>query len=297
MNKIHFPVLLNEVIENFAIKKDGIYVDCTLGFAGHSAAILRRINKNGFLIGLDLDSYALNKAKEKLEKEKNNNFSLHHSSYKEFPRILSELGVKKVDGFLFDLGISSHQIDSEHRGFSYMKSSDLDMRFNSNAELTAKKFINTVNDEKLIELIQIYAELGHSKRIAKKIIQMRDHNKMNTTIDLKNAIFQSLDGCSNKIISRVFQAIRIAVNDEINTFKRTLEVIPNYLKKGGRVAIISFHSIEDRVVKRFIQGKDRISSSVNFKTIGGKHLKPSKEEIKENPRSRSAILRVAEKVA
>ena len=305
MNKIHFPVLLNEVIKSFALKKDGIYIDCTLGFAGHSSEILKKITKKGFLIGLDLDPYALNKAKEKLQKEKNKNFSLHHSSYKEFPKILSELGIEKVDGFLFDLGISSHQIDSEHRGFSYMKSNDLDMRFNSNSSLTAKDFLKSVSEQELIELIQIYAELGNAKKIAKKIIQMRDNNKMNTTIDLKNAIFQALDGCSNKIISRVFQAIRIAVNDEINTLKKTLEIVPRYLKKGGRVAIISFHSIEDRIAKHFLKNNlimneknyyepKSLGENFKFNLITKKPLIPTDKEIKINSRSRSAKLRVAE---
>ena len=305
MNKIHFPVLLNEVIKSFALKKDGIYIDCTLGFAGHSSEILKKITKKGFLIGLDLDSYALDKAKEKLQKGKNKNFSLHHSSYKEFPKILSELGIEKVDGFLFDLGISSHQIDSEHRGFSYMKSNDLDMRFNSNSSLTAKDFLKSVSEQELIELIQIYAELGNAKKIAKKIIQMRDNNKMNTTIDLKNAIFQALDGCSNKIISRVFQAIRIAVNDEINTLKKTLEIVPRYLKKGGRVAIISFHSIEDRIAKHFLKNNlimneknyyepKSLGENFKFNLITKKPLIPTDKEIKINSRSRSAKLRVAE---
>ena len=305
MNKIHFPVLLNEVINSFVLKKDGIYIDCTLGFAGHSSEILKKITKKGFLIGLDLDPYALDKAKEKLLKEKNKNFSLHHSSYKEFPKVLSELGIEKVDGFLFDLGISSHQIDSEHRGFSYMKSNDLDMRFNSNSSLTAKHFLKAVSEQELIELIQIYAELGNAKKIAKKIIQMRDNNKMNTTIDLKNAIFQALDGCSNKIISRVFQAIRIAVNDEINTLKKTLEIVPRYLKKGGRVAIISFHSIEDRIAKHFLKNNlimnekkyyepKSLGENFKFNLITKKPLIPTDKEIKINSRSRSAKLRVAE---
>jgi len=305
MNKIHFPVLLNEVINSFVLKKDGIYIDCTLGFAGHSSEILKKITKKGFLIGLDLDPYALDKAKEKLLKEKNKNFSLHHSSYKEFPKVLSELGIEKVDGFLFDLGISSHQIDSEHRGFSYMKSNDLDMRFNSNSSLTAKHFLKAVSEKELIELIQIYAELGNAKKIAKKIIQMRDNNKMNTTIDLKNAIFQALDGCSNKIISRVFQAIRIAVNDEINTLKKTLEIVPRYLKKGGRVAIISFHSIEDRIAKHFLKNNlimnekkyyepKSLGENFKFNLITKKPLIPTDKEIKINSRSRSAKLRVAE---
>ena len=303
--KHHFPVLVDEVIENLAIKKNGIYIDCTLGFAGHSSEILKKINEKGFLIGFDLDPYALKKAKEKLQYVKNKKFSLYHKSYCEFPETLYELGIKKVDGFLFDLGISSHQIDSEHRGFSYARKSKLDMRFNPENQLDAKEYLYNINEKELILLIQTYAEISHAKKVAKKIIDMTEQNKMETTEDLKKAIYDSLGGCNNKILSRVFQSIRIGVNDEINNFKKTLKLAPQFLKKGGRIAVISFHSIEDRIVKHFFKKNILMNeydyfkpelncSDYSFKIITKKPIVASKKEILANSRSKSAKLRIAE---
>jgi len=299
----HSPVMLEEVIDMLIINKEGIYIDCTVGFGGHSSEILNSINKKGFLIGTDLDPYALNKAKEKLLKMKKNNFSLYNASYKEIPDILSKLGIKKVDGFLFDLGISSYQVDSEHRGFSYLNEGPLDMRFNPNDNQTAKDFLNDISEFELAKLIKVYAEIGKSKKIAKEIIS--NNNKMHTTIDLKNTINNATGTSSNKILSRVFQAIRIGVNDEISNFKETLKTIPFLLKKGGRIVIISFHSIEDRIVKNFFKNstiideynyykKDLIKIDTNLKIITKKPLTASNEEIIKNRRARSAKLRVAE---
>ena len=302
----HFPVLLDEVIETLVTDIDGIYVDCTLGFAGHSAAILEKISKHGFLIGLDLDPYALNKAKEKLEKIGSKRFSLHHASYREFPDILSKLGIDKVNGFLFDLGISSYQIDSEHRGFSYMKEGPLDMRFNPQGGKTAKDILSKISEAELIDALQTYAEIGKAGKIAKGIIYERDKKNMNTTSDLKQAILKATgDTSNNKILSRIFQAIRIMVNDEIQGFKNTLLQVPNYLIKGGRVSVVSFHSIEDRIVKHFFKDsiiinehdyydreKSQISNTLNVLTK--KPIVASKKEVLSNRRSRSAKLRVAE---
>ena len=303
----HFPVLLNEVVEGLVTNASGIYIDCTLGFGGHSGAILNKLDEKGFLIGLDLDSHALNKAKEKLYKINDKNFSLHHSSYKEFPKILSELGIEKVDGFLFDLGISSYQIDSEHRGFSYMKSSSLDMRFNSDKGMTAKDFLGSVKERDLTEIIQTYAEVGHAKKISKMIILYRDNKKMNTTEDLKKSIHEALNGCSNKILSRIFQAIRIVVNNEIDTFKETLEIVPQYLNKGGKIAIISFHSIEDRIAKHFLKNNiivderdyyksKKTNFSSSFNVLTKKPIIAKRHELAINRRSKSAKLRIAELV-
>ena len=302
----HFPVLLDEVIETLVTDIDGIYVDCTLGFAGHSAAILEKISKHGFLIGLDLDPLALNKAKEKLEETGRKEFSVHHASYQEFPEILSKLGIDKVNGFLFDLGISSYQIDSGHRGFSYMKEGPLDMRFNPQGEKTAKDVLLKISETDLIDILQTYAEIGKAGKIAKQIIHERNRENMNTTSDLKQAIFKaSGDTCSNKILSRIFQAIRIVVNDEIESFKNTLFKVPNYLVRGGRVSIISFHSIEDRIVKHFFKDATMINEHNYYdrekkdtenmlNPITKKPIVASKNEILLNRRSRSAKLRVAE---
>ena len=301
----HFPVLLNEVVEMFATNINGTYIDCTLGFGGHSSAILNKINKDGFLIGLDLDSHALNKAKEKLEKIKNKRFSLHHSSYREFPKILSELGIEKVDGFLFDLGISSYQIDSEHRGFSYMRPGPLDMRFNPKKGVTAKELLKSIDEKELVEIIQTYAEIGNAKKISKMIILYRKQKKMNTTEDLKESIYKALNGCSNKIFSRVFQAIRIAVNNEIINLKKTLEIVPQYLNQGGKIAVISFHSIEDRIVKHFFKNNiivdeknyyqsKEVKLHRSFNNLTKKPIVAQKDELRINKRSKSAKLRIVE---
>ena len=302
----HFPVLLDEVIETLVTDLDGIYVDCTLGFAGHSSAILEKISKQGFLIGLDLDPYALNKAKEKLEKKGNKRFSVHHASYEEFPEILSRLGIDKVNGFLFDLGISSYQIDSEHRGFSYMKEGPLDMRFNPKGEKTAKDVLSEISETELMNILQTYAEISQAGKIAKKIIHERNKKNMNTTSDLKQAIFSATNqNCSNKILSRIFQAIRILVNDEIQTFKKTLVRTPDYLVAGGRVCVISFHSIEDRIVKHFFKDstiinqhdyydRQKIQTTKALNALTKKPIIASKKEILSNTRARSAKLRVAE---
>ena len=301
----HSPVMLNEVIDMLITDKDGIYIDCTVGFGGHSESILKNITKNGFLIGTDLDPYALNKAKEKLSKVKNKKFSLYNASYKEIPDILSKLGIKKVNGFLFDLGISSYQVDSEHRGFSYLKEGPLDMRFNQNIKESAKDFLKNISEIKLASLIKTYAEISKSKKIAREIIRKINEDKMHTTIDLRNAIIEASGTGNNKILSRIFQAIRIGVNNEIYNFKKTLEITPALLKKGGRLAIISFHSIEDRIVKHFFKRSiiidefnyyktDLKKIETNFKVITKKPLTACSEETASNKRARSAKLRVAE---
>ena len=301
----HCPVMLEEVISTLINDKDGIYIDCTVGFGGHSESILKNINSKGFLIGTDLDSYALDKAREKLKSVKNKQFTLYNSSYKDIPDILEKLGIKKVNGFLFDLGISSYQVDSEHRGFSYSKNGPLDMRFNQNAKQTAKEFLSSITEIELANLIRIYAEVGHSKKIAREIIKKRNMDKMHTTLDLKNAISSAVNNNSNKILSCVFQAIRIGVNDEINSFKNALQIAPSFLKKGGRLAVISFHSIEDRIVKHFFKNsvivdesdyykKNLTKINTELKIITKKPIVPSRKEISRNKRARSAKLRVAE---
>ena len=303
----HIPVLLDEVINMLVKDKDGIYLDCTVGFGGHSSEILQTISNNGFLIGLDLDPYALKKAKEKLRQVKNRKFALHHSSYKEFPAILSKFGITKVDGFLFDLGISSYQVNSEHRGFSYMSDSPLDMRFNPIGDnQTAYCFLKNIGEDELSKAFKIYGNISQSKKIAKGIIQRRNCNKMKTTSDLKKAVKDSIGIANNKMFSRIFQTIRICVNKELEVFKETLQIIPNFLNKNGRICIISFHSIEDRITKHFFKDmiitnendyykKKSINCNYKLAVITRKPIIASKEEIKINIRSRSAKLRVAER--
>ena len=306
MTQIHIPVMKNETLDLLINKKDGIYIDCTIGFGGHSKEILNRINNKGILIGMDLDPYALSKANEKLSDSSEKKFSLHNISYKEFPTILSEMKIKKVDGFLIDLGISSYQVDSAHRGFSFINNGPLDMRFNQSSGYTAKKFLNKISDKKLADIIKYYGDQSKSKKIAKAIIEKINSNKINSTFDLKNCIQSVTKSNDLKIVSKVFQSIRIALNDEFENLKSILKKMPEFLNKGGRIAIISFHSIEDRIVKHYFKNNTLINVEDYFdrkkinqeklKVITKKPITPSNKEVHTNPRSRSAKLRVAEKI-
>ena len=306
MTQIHIPVMKSETLDLLINKKDGIYIDCTIGFGGHSKEILNRINNKGILIGMDLDPYALSKANEKLSDSSEKKFSLHNISYKEFPTILSEMKIKKVDGFLIDLGISSYQVDSAHRGFSFINNGPLDMRFNQSSGYTAKKFLNKISEKKLADIIKYYGDQSKSKKIAKAIIEKINSNKIDSTFDLKNCIQSVTKSNDLKIVSKVFQSIRIALNDEFENLKSILKKMPEFLNKGGRIAIISFHSIEDRIVKHYFKNNTLINVEDYFdrkkinqeklKVITKKPITPSNKEVHTNPRSRSAKLRVAEKI-
>jgi len=293
----------DEVIDLLDIKSKGIYMDCTIGFGGHSLNILEKLGPNGQLIGIDLDSYALKKTKEKLNKH--NNISLHNCSYGAFPQILEKMGIKKVDGILLDLGISSYQVDSEHRGFSYMKDADLDMRFNNKNkdQLSGKDIINKINLDDLTCAFKKYTNLKRPTYIAREIIEYRKIKKINTTFDLRNAIKVIIKSDSFKILSQIFQALRIIVNNEIEILKETLISTLDYLKVGGRIAVISFHSIEDRIIKHFLKNitiyKDN-SYDIEYQNLNKKFKlitkKPILETSTNNTRARSAKLRVAERI-
>ncbi len=301
----HTPIMLKEVINMLVGNNDGIYVDCTLGFAGHSYEILKKISNKGLLIGMDLDPYALNKAKEKLSTLEKK-FLLFNMNYKKVSTILSELRIEKVDGFLFDLGISSYQVDSPHRGFSFKKNGPLDMRFNNVKGSTAEELLEKISEKKLEEIIRIYGDEGRSRSIAKGITKYRKRKKIKTTFDLKEAINLTIKKPNNKIYSKVFQSIRIALNDEMENLKESLQKAAKYLKPNGRIAVLSFHSIEDRIVKHFF--KDSILINQNdyysrnnilnekFNLITKKPITASRLEIKNNKRANSAKLRVAEKI-
>ena len=300
----HIPILCDEVVENLIDKPEGIYMDCTVGFGGHAKQILNKLSKKGFLVGLDIDPYALNESEEKLT-QCFKNYSLFNSSYIEFPKILNEIKLDKVDGFLFDLGISSYQVNSAHRGFSFMTDGPLDMRFNQQENTqTAKDILYNIDEKNLCDIIRIYGEERYAKRIAKNIIKSVKKNDLNTTFDLKKTICNSIPNFkSHKSLARVFQAIRIAVNDEVEALKKTLKKCLNHLNKDGRIAVITFHSIEDRIVKHFF--KDSViyenssynieykNTEIDFELINKKPITPSKFELKKNSRSRSAKLRVA----
>jgi len=293
----HIPILTDEIVDNLKIKPDGIYMDCTMGFGGHSESIAKKLNNKGSIIGIDLDPYALKMAKEKL-RGKYKNIIYSNSSYIDFPDILNSYGIKEVDGFLFDLGISSYQIDSEHRGFSYRFNGPLNMKFNPDSkDINAEYIINKYSEKELSDMMRIYGEERFHRRIAKSIVEKRKKKKIKNTFDLKQIITDAIPFYSNKVLSRVFQSIRITVNDEINTIKKTLPKAVNFLKVGGRIAVISFHSIEDRIIKHFF--KDNSNSNLStprLKIITKKPIIANEYEKNNNRRSTSAKLRIAEKI-
>ena len=307
MSKIHYSVLLEEAVNNIVMNKSGIYIDGTIGFGGHAQAILSKLDSKGKLIGIDLDPYALEYTKNSLSKFPKKSYSLYKGNFSEFPKFINEMGISKVDGLVVDLGISSYQIDSGHRGFSYMNDGPLDMRFNSDKGISAKNLLNNISYLELSNLIREFSEEKNHKKIAKNIVKYSELGKMNTTFDLKNAIKEVVNPrYLNKTLSRVFQAIRIQINDELNSLKKLLANAVQYLQKGGRIAIITFHSLEDSIVKSFFK-KNSINCicppvfpicncdvRAKLKIINKKVISPSLDEINKNPRSRSAKLRIAE---
>ena len=303
----HVPILCEEVVENLIKKTEGIYMDCTVGFGGHSNQILKKISSKGKLLGIEIDPYALEKSDKKLSQHYKN-FSLYNCSYVNFPQILIKNKLKKIDGFLFDLGISSYQVDSAHRGFSYSSDGPLDMRFNPcNSKIkTAKEILEKISEDELAINIKVFGEEKKYRRISKNIIKSRETKSLNTTDDLKKAICNVIpEKNKNKTLSRVFQAIRIMVNDELNILKNTLIKSTEHLNVGGRIAVISFHSIEDRIIKHFFKNNVIYKHSTydieyynkrKLKEINKKPIVPSESEIKNNLRARSAKLRIAERI-
>ena len=295
----HLPVLLKESINGLKIDDEGIYVDATFGGGGHSLEILRSLSKKGRLVSFDQDPDSINNSYEE------SNFYFVNENFKYMKRFLKNLGFSKVNGILADLGVSSFQINTPARGFSYRYDSALDMRMNKNNTLDAMKVINSYNHENLSKILFEYGDIKNSKKISKEIIKARTVNKINTTFDL-NKILKPLypERYLNKNLSRIYQAIRIEVNKELDVLKSFLEQTSELLLPGGRLCVISYHSLEDRMVKRYITNgnfsttaeKDLYGNfSVPFKKIG-KMIQPSAVELKENIRSRSAKLRIAEKI-
>ena len=305
----HKPVLLNETIEGLNIKKDGIYVDGTLGGAGHSKEILKRLDPSkGFLIGIDRDEEALNAAKQTLLEF--NNVKYIHNNHDNIQEILRELNIEKVDGILLDLGVSSYQLDERNRGFSYLGSNDLDMRMDKTQRLTAKEVINNYSEEHLANIIYEYGEEKFSRQIAKNICIQRAKNKIETTDELVKITEQSITRYNPKDghpAKRTFQAIRIEVNNEIKPLEQTILNSIELLKTGGRLCVITFHSLEDRAVKIAMNKAKGIcncpkdipycicGAKVLGKVITKKPIIASEEEQRENPRSKSAKLRIFEK--
>ena len=295
----HLPVLLKESINGLKIDDEGIYVDATFGGGGHSLEILRSLSKKGRLVSFDQDPDSLSNSYDE------SNFYLINENFKYMKRFLKNLGFSKVNGILADLGISSFQINTPARGFSYRYDAALDMRMNKNNSLDAMEVINSYSHENLSKILFEYADIKNSKKISEEIIKARTANKINTTFDL-NKILKPLypERYLNKNLSKIYQAIRIEVNKELDALKSFLEQTSELLLPGGRLCVISYHSLEDRMVKRYITNgnfstiadKDLYGNFlVPFKKIG-KMIQPSAVEQKENIRSRSAKLRIAEKI-
>ena len=299
MKMYHNPVLLNESVKGLKIIPDGTYIDVTYGGGGHSKVILQKLGPKGRLIAFDQDRDA---HKNKIE---DNRLKLIESNFKFLNNHLNYLQISQVDGLLADFGISSYQIDTKIRGFSIRFDSKLDMRMDQSQKMDAQFIINKYDREKLENIFQNYGELRNYRRIVDLIVSERKNNKINTSGDLKRILEPlSISSGENKFLAKVFQAIRIEVNDEINIIKSLLVQSSRILKKGGRLVCISYHSLEDRLVKRFIQNGTFESDAISdiygnkdliFKKIG-KLISPDKEEIGSNNRSRSAKLRVAEKI-
>lgn len=291
------PVMEREVVELLAPPVGGIFLDGTLGLAGHALSIVRRIGPSGRLIALDKDRAALEIAKSKLSAFEGQK-DLVCSDFRSFDSVLDGLGVKVVDGMLFDLGVSSFQLDDPHRGFSFRSDGPLDMRMDTDTSMTAKDMVNALNEKELANIIFSFGEERFSRRIAKAIVQYRQRKPVETTKELEGIIFGSVPASyrRQKIhpATRTFQAVRIAVNRELESLEAVMDKCADYLKPGGRVGIISFHSLEDRIVKN---GFRELSKVGKLSLVTKKPLRPGEDEISLNPRSRSARFRVAERIA
>ena len=296
-NTVHISVMHREVMDFLNPSAGGCFLDGTLGLAGHSVSIAERIGPQGHLIGLDRDEKSLELARERLSGFKGR-LDLVQSDFRDFDVVLKRLGVKELDGMLFDLGISSFQMDDPTRGFSFRAEGPLDMRMDQNGFMSAYELVNTLTEEELAKIIFNFGEERYSRRIAKMVVQYRQTKALETTQELENIIFKAVpESYRHQRIhpaTRTFQAIRIAVNRELESLKIALGKCVDPLKVGGRIAVISFHSLEDRLVKENFRN---YSKEEKLSLVFKKPLGPSDEEVKLNPRSRSAKLRVAERIA
>ena len=304
----HYTVMKNEAVDALECRDGLVYVDCTLGGGGHSELILQRIQPNGRLIAFDIDDDAIQAASERLKNY--NNLTIVKSSYTNIKKVLHNLGIEKITGgVLFDLGASYHQFNKAERGFSFSKEAPLDMRFNQDAEFSAYDVVNSYKEDDLVRIFSEYGEERFSKRIAKKIIEQRKLKKIETTTELADLI----KNCTPKVKSsihpatRVFQAIRIEVNQELTNVKNTLNDVLDLIEIGGIISVISFHSLEDRIVKNlFKYHSQRCHCEKNqmictcppprLELVNKKPIIAGDKEIKENPPSRSAKLRIARRV-
>jgi 16S rRNA (cytosine1402-N4)-methyltransferase len=300
LQSYHVPVLLNEVIENLTINSDGIYVDCTFGGGGHSKAILKLLSEKGKLIAFDQDEDAKRNIPD------DNRVLFIPNNFRYLHRFLRLNGIDEVDGVLADLGVSSHQFDEADRGFSIRFDAALDMRMDQRQVKTAVDVLSGYSEQQLHKLFEQYGEVTNSKTLARTIVEARRTTLLKTIENLKNVLSPVVKGNPNKYLAQVFQALRIEVNDEMGALKEMLEQTPSVLKNGGRIAVITFHSIEDRIVKTFFKENTFEAPEENpfatserkkvLRPINKKPIVATNEEIRKNSRARSAKLRVAEKI-
>jgi len=296
----HIPVLREEVIEGLRIRPDGTYVDCTFGGGGHAAAMLEGLNESGKLVAFDQDAAA----RQNLPADERVLFV--QQNFRHLQRFLRLHAIPEVDGIIADLGVSSHQFDEPDRGFSIRHNAPLDMRMDKRQTLTAYEIVNSYTEEQLHKIFEQYGEVTNARTLARTIVQVRRTVSLKTVDGFRNAIRGIVKGNPNRYFAQVFQALRIEVNDEIGSLRELLLQLPVVLKQGGRVAIISFHSLEDRLVKAFFRrGTFDEPGTHPFSTeeraaplvpVNKKPILPSEKEIKTNPRARSAKLRIAEKI-
>lgn len=309
MSEKHISVLLEEAVASLNLKENGVYVDATLGYAGHSSKILEKI-KRGYLFAFDQDSEAIRLSTDRLNSI-GTNFTIIRSNFKNLKKELNKLGIERVDGLLFDLGVSSPELDDAERGFSFHKDAKLDMRMDTSQKFSAYELVNNYSYEELKNIFYKYGEDKFSPSIAKKIVQYREQKPIETTLELVEIIKSAVpmkERLKKHPARQIFQAIRIEVNDELNVLRDALEQSTELLNIGGRVVVITFHSLEDRIVKKYfnevskvddiIKGLPNINEDLlpDYKVVNNKPILPTKEEIEENPRSRSAKMRILERI-
>lgn len=305
---MHKSVLLEESIDGLNIKEDGVYVDCTLGFGGHSSEILKRLKK-GLLIAIDQDDMAIKASKERLSKI-SDNYEIIKCNFVRMKEELLKRGISKVDGILFDLGVSSPQLDIDERGFSYHHDAKLDMRMDQSKEFSAYDVVNTYDYDKLVKIFREYGEEKYATSVAKQIIKYRENKPIETTLELVDIIKSGMPYKAMRDshpARKVFQAIRIEVNDELNVLEKALEDAISLLNVNGRICVITFHSLEDRIVKNIFRKYSEVPNEIKklpfvpkeyqpVLKIISKGTVPSEKELEENNRARSSRLRIAEKI-
>lgn len=305
----HISVLLKESISSLNLKENSIVVDCTLGYGGHSSNILERIKK-GYLFAFDQDSEAIRHSTDRLQRV-GTNFTIIKSNFVNLKEELAKRDISEVDAIIYDLGVSSPQLDDAKRGFSYHEDAFLDMRMDKSASLTAYDVVNNYSKEELIRIFENYGEDRFSRNIAKKIVEYREKKKIETTLELVDIIKMAVPmkfRLDKHPARQIFQAIRIEVNKELDVLEKSLKQALSILNVNGRLAVITFHSLEDRIVKNFFKEKTQIDTKVkglpnipeeylpDFKLVYNKAILPTEEELNDNPRSRSAKLRVIERI-